>query len=282
VHDGDPHPDLHGLSVHRRQLRRGGALTAGLAAVLTAVVGCGGGPVVQGPPGPASIGGETPLPAVATAAAPASAPGSGEASPVARVTFPRRAATDAALVVRRWPSAAAAVAVRLPARTSLGSPRVLLALEARRGWLRVVLPTRPNGSTGWVPAAAVRLLPVSMTVDVDLAARRLRLRDGGTIVADTPVGIGSRAYPTPRGRFYVTDRVRPADPRGPYGTFALGLSAYSPTLTEFGGGDGQVAIHGTNDPASIGAAVSHGCVRVPDDVAALLARVPLGTPVTVR
>ena len=159
---------------------------------------------------------------------------------------------------------------------------MVLALEARRGWLRVALPTRPNGSTGWVPASAVRLLPVSITVDVDLTARRLRVRDAGKVVADSPVGIGSRAFPTPRGRFYVTDRVRPADPGGPYGTFALGLSAHSPTLTEFGGGDGQVAIHGTNDPASIGRAVSHGCVRVPDDVAALLARVPLGTPVTVR
>jgi lipoprotein-anchoring transpeptidase ErfK/SrfK len=123
---------------------------------------------------------------------------------------------------------------------------------------------------------------VALTVDVDVSARRLRLLEGRKVVADTVVAVGSRAHPTPRGRFYVTDRVRPDDPRGPYGSFALGLSAHSPTLTEFAGGDGQVAVHGTNDPGSIGQAVSHGCVRVPDRVLALLARVPLGTPVTVR
>jgi lipoprotein-anchoring transpeptidase ErfK/SrfK len=189
---------------------------------------------------------------------------------------------DAALVVHRSPSASAPVAARLPARTELGSPRVVLALESRDGWVRVALPTRPNGSTGWVRAEDVRLQPVALSVEVDLAARRLRLLDGRTVVADTPVAVGSRAHPTPRGRFYVTDRVRPDDPRGPYGAFALGLSAHSPTLTEFAGGKGQVAVHGTNDPGSIGRAVSHGCVRVPDAVAATLARVPLGTPVIVR
>jgi lipoprotein-anchoring transpeptidase ErfK/SrfK len=72
------------------------------------------------------------------------------------------------------------------------------------------------------------------------------------------------------------------DRSGPYGTFALGLSAHSDRLSEFAGSDAQVGIHGTNDPSSIGRAVSHGCVRVPDDVADVLAQVPLGTPVLVH
>ena len=53
-------------------------------------------------------------------------------------------------------------------------------------------------------------------------------------------------------------------------------------LTEFAGGDGQVGIHGTDDPGSIGNPVSNGCVRVPNDVAVQLAELlPLGTPVVV-
>jgi lipoprotein-anchoring transpeptidase ErfK/SrfK len=79
----------------------------------------------------------------------------------------------------------------------------------------------------------------------------------------------------------VTDRVRTTDPNGAYGSFALGLSAHSDTLSEFGSGDGQIGIHGTNEPASLGKAVSHGCVRVPDSMAARLPEVPLGTPVVI-
>jgi lipoprotein-anchoring transpeptidase ErfK/SrfK len=79
----------------------------------------------------------------------------------------------------------------------------------------------------------------------------------------------------------VTDRVRPGNPKGAYGAFALGISAHSDTLTEFDGGDGQVAIHGTNQPASIGRAASHGCVRVPPHVVKQLELVPLGTPVII-
>ena len=53
-------------------------------------------------------------------------------------------------------------------------------------------------------------------------------------------------------------------------------------LTEFAGGDGQIGIHGTNDPASIGHDVSHGCIRVPNQVMEELNRIlPLGTPVVV-
>jgi lipoprotein-anchoring transpeptidase ErfK/SrfK len=156
-----------------------------------------------------------------------------------------------------------------------------MALRVVHGWVQVALPVRPNGRTAWVAARDLRLEPVPLRVTVDLGQRRLRLLRGTAVVADTRVAVGSARYPTPTGRFYVTDRVRPPTPGGPYGAFALGLSAHSPTLTDFAGGDGQVAVHGTNDPGSIGRAVSHGCVRVPDDVARLLARVPLGTPVTI-
>ncbi len=190
-------------------------------------------------------------------------------------------ATDP-LVVRREPDTNAEVLTELAPTTALGSPRVLLAEESRDDWVRVSLPQRPNGQFGWVPATAVQLEPVEGEVIVELAARTLRITLDGELLTETTVAVGKPEHPTPTGQYYVTDRVEPPDPGGTYGAFALGLSAYSPTATEFAGGDGQVGIHGTNEPGSIGQAASHGCIRVPDEAAALLARVPLGTPVTIR
>lgn len=198
-----------------------------------------------------------------------------------RFTAQRAVSLHSTLVVRKEASSTAAALVHLPSVTPLGSPRVLLVQKAVPGWVQVLLPMRPNGSSGWVAAADVRLETIRDQVSVDLSARRLVIVLNGQTVTSTPVAVGSKKDPTPKGRFFVTDRVRPPDPNGTYGAFALGLSAHSPTLSEFGSGDGQVGIHGTNVPTSIGKAVSHGCIRVPADVAALLARVPLGTPVVV-
>ncbi|HEX6238636.1 MAG TPA: L,D-transpeptidase [Acidimicrobiales bacterium] len=170
----------------------------------------------------------------------------------------------------------------LPATTEFGSPRALQVLGTKSEWLQVALPVRPNGSTGWIPRSAVELRDLDEAIEIDLAARTLTLYDGGDEVLSTPVAIGTDTNPTPTGRFYVVDKLDTGDPGGPYGQFAYGLSAHSESLTEFAGGDGQVGIHGTNDPASIGQSVSHGCVRVPNDIASQLAEiVNLGTPVTI-
>ncbi len=109
-----------------------------------------------------------------------------------------------------------------------------------------------------------------------------KLSVGDAVVLETPVAVGAPDAPTPTGTFAVIDRLQSPDPASPYGPFALGLSAHSDTFSEFAGGDGQIGIHGTDDPSSIGQAVSHGCVRVPNDVVARLAELlPLGTPVIV-
>jgi len=80
----------------------------------------------------------------------------------------------------------------------------------------------------------------------------------------------------------VTDKLATGDDGGAYGPFALGLSGHSDTLSEFAGGKGQIGLHGTNDPGSLGGAVSHGCVRVPKEVIRALAdQLPLGTPVEI-
>jgi lipoprotein-anchoring transpeptidase ErfK/SrfK len=59
-------------------------------------------------------------------------------------------------------------------------------------------------------------------------------------------------------------------PQNPMGAAVLGLD------------HGNYAIHGTNDPASIGGFVSHGCIRMHNaDVLDLYRRVPLGSEVHV-
>ncbi len=166
--------------------------------------------------------------------------------------------------------------------TEYGTSRVLLAEATEGDWVRVRLPVRPNHTTAWVAADQVKLENVEPTVEVDLATRTLTVRSAGTIVAQATVAIGSEDNPTPRGTFYITDKLETPDPGGAYGPYAFGLSGFSETLSEFGGGNGQIGMHGTNDPASLGQAVSHGCIRLPNDVVTLLADVlPLGTPVHV-
>jgi lipoprotein-anchoring transpeptidase ErfK/SrfK len=163
--------------------------------------------------------------------------------------------------------------------------RVLAVVRARNcsaRWYRVQLPIKPNGATGYVRASAVATGPVRSRVVVDVSAKRLTLYRGGRAVLNAPVAVGSPATPTPLGRYYVNQRLIPPDPGGPFGPAAIGISAFSNVLTGWTQG-GPVAIHGTNEPWSIGHAVSNGCIRVHNDVLRRLFKVtPAGTPVVIR
>ena len=171
----------------------------------------------------------------------------------------------------------------LSTKTSYLLPRTLLAFDQQQDWLHVYLPTRPNNSTGWVKSSDVVVsAPLEWRVRVSLAEHHLWLLHNGGVEFDTGVAIGTSQYPTPTGLFFVTDPVDLHDrPNLGYGVFALGLSGHSDVLTEFGGGDGQIAIHGTNNPGDIGNDVSHGCVRVTNDAIERLSQLPLGTPVEI-
>lgn len=177
----------------------------------------------------------------------------------------------------------AEVIVSLSNRTEFGSARVLLVEEVAGDWLRVQVPIRPNGTSGWVRTGDVSLEAIDARVEVDLTTRMITTWLDGEVLVQSSIAIGSDEYPTPTGVFFITDKVDTADDGGAYGPFALGLSAHSETLTEFAGGNGQIGIHGTNAPESIGQAVSHGCVRLPNDLIEILAaELPLGTPVIVK
>jgi len=153
--------------------------------------------------------------------------------------------------------------------------------SCRATWYRVQLPIRPNGAAGWVRAADVVLHPVRTRIVVDLARRTLTLYRSGRVLIRTAVAVGAPATPTPTGHYYVNQRLVPAEPNGPYGPAALGVSAYSNVLTGWAQG-GPIGIHGTNEPWSIGRAVSNGCIRVPNaTLARVFALADAGTPVTI-
>jgi lipoprotein-anchoring transpeptidase ErfK/SrfK len=163
--------------------------------------------------------------------------------------------------------------------------RVLAAVRARDchpRWYRVQLPLRPNGVTGYLRARAVQVDRVRTRILVDISARRLTFFRNGKPVLRTTVAVGSSATPTPTGRYYVNQRLIPADATGPFGPGAIGISAFSDVLTGWAQG-GPIAIHGTNEPWSIGRPVSNGCIRVRNPVLKrLFAATTAGTPVLIR
>jgi lipoprotein-anchoring transpeptidase ErfK/SrfK len=165
-----------------------------------------------------------------------------------------------------------------------GAPLVFLLTgrEADAEWLSVYLPVRPNGSTGFVRADQVTVARDDYRIEVALGAHHLAVTKLGETVLESDIAVGTAETPTPGGVYYVKELLQPPDPNGSYGPYAYGLSGFSNQLDSFNGGDGVIGIHGTSDPSSIGRDVSHGCIRVPNDVVTQMAgMVPLGTPVEI-
>ncbi|TML65057.1 MAG: L,D-transpeptidase [Actinobacteria bacterium] len=164
-----------------------------------------------------------------------------------------------------------------------GAPLVFLVRETHGDWLQVLLPVRPNGSSGWVKAAEVRLTQHDYRILIELGAHRITVSEGATVIDQEPIGVGTRDTPTPGGLYYTKELLQPPDPSGPYGPYAYGLSGFSDVLPNFAGGEGVIGIHGTNDPSALGHDVSHGCIRMSNAGITKLAHVlPLGVPVEIR
>jgi lipoprotein-anchoring transpeptidase ErfK/SrfK len=164
-------------------------------------------------------------------------------------------------------------------------PQVVLALAQRSDpesgmptWYRISVPGRPNGRTGWIPAAAADIRPMRKLIHIDRSARRLEVWNETRLLLRTRVAVGRPGMETPLGLFYVTWRFVPTAPV--LGKFAFETSAYS-RLSDWPGG-GIVGIHGTFEPSLLGQAVSHGCVRVAnDDILRMRALVTVGTPIQI-
>jgi lipoprotein-anchoring transpeptidase ErfK/SrfK len=254
--------------------RRRLVLPAALLAAAVALAGCGRSePAAPAPP-----------PSTAKPVAPASL----KPGPVRLGNGRAYVAVASSDVTARSRPAGGRVVGLFPAKLPWGSPVSFLVREAHRNaagetWLKVLLPRRPNGSSGWIRGDQVRLHPVAHQVEVDLSARSARLLHDGKVKRTWPVGIGRQATPTPTGLFFVTVKLRPPQISSVYGAWALGLSGYSEVLQQFGTGDGQLALHGTSDPSDLGREVSNGCVRLDNQAITSLAEtLPLGTPVRIR
>lgn len=149
-------------------------------------------------------------------------------------------------------------------------------------WLRVMLPGRPNGLKGWIRQRATVSTRTRWQITVRTSSRRILVYRRGVLVREFAAIVGKPSTPTPRGRFFVEESVRML--AGSAGApFALALSARSNVLQEFGGGPGQIAIHGVgNLGGTPGTAVSHGCVRLANrHIRWLAARTAPGVPVTI-
>jgi lipoprotein-anchoring transpeptidase ErfK/SrfK len=164
-----------------------------------------------------------------------------------------------------------------------GSPQVFTVTSMRRPWLKVNLPTRPNGSKGWVRDDQVRLSQHRFRIVVELNAHRITVYQGAVVRDQEPIAVGRSSTPTPGGVYYTKELFHPPNPAGAYGPYAYGLSGFSNVLHRFGGGDGVIGIHGTNQPQLLGTDVSHGCIRMSNaGITKLAALLPLGVPVEIR
>ena len=187
-------------------------------------------------------------------------------------------------VVRLRLRPAGAVVATLDARTEFGSPQTF-AIVARKGrWVGVTTSELPNGRVGWLrDNRSIRVTPTSVKLVLDLSRRRLLLFDGRRALRRMTVGIGGASSPTPRGRFAVTDKLLGSRYGADYGCCILALSAHQPRLPAGWRGGDRIAIHGTTDAGSIGAATSAGCPHARNsDLRVLFRAVPLGAPVIIR
>ena len=161
-------------------------------------------------------------------------------------------------------------------------PQVFLVVGQEGAWVEVLLPVRPNGTTGWVRTRDVRLTDNNFRITVELGAHRITVYDGDTIMLQEPVAAGKPATPTPVGTYYLRVLLKAPDPNTVYGPYAYGLSGHSDVVTSFNGGDGELGIHGNNDASVLGTDASAGCIRMSNDGITRLAGIlPLGTPVEI-
>jgi lipoprotein-anchoring transpeptidase ErfK/SrfK len=263
----------------RRRALAGLALAAALALVAVAAGAIAPGPVAPAPERAAIVALPAPV-------APAFTPGRPR-----RLGSIRHLAHWAPVLrevtVRAAPDPAAAAVARVSSQTPEGTRNVVGVIkraEDRHGgrWVQVRLAVLPNGMTGWVPRTALGGYgTVATRLEVDLDLLRATLYRAGRAVLRAPVAVGAPGWETPRGEFYVRNKLtRYSSPE--YGPVAFGTSARSPNATDWPAG-GFVGIHGTDRPGLVPGRVSHGCIRMRNaDILALARRMPVGTPVTVR
>ena len=121
--------------------------------------------------------------------------------------------------------------------------------------------------------------PPDLRLEVNIAQRQLHVYKAEQLVASHPVAVGSKEWPTPTGEWSISQVIfnprwvppkeeswaadeeekEPGAPDNPLGVVQL---VYNPPNT----------VHGTIEPSSLGKAVSHGSIRVSNEVGVELAK----------
>lgn len=121
----------------------------------------------------------------------------------------------------------------------------------------IVIPGYPDPNT------------IPYQIEVSLSNRTLRLVRNGALQKQYPIAVGRMLHATPMGNYIIINKA--PNPGGPYGTMWMSLSKQ------------HYGIHGTNDPSSIGKAVSRGCIRMYNqNVEELASIIPIGTRVFIN
>jgi hypothetical protein len=245
-----------------------------VAALLAMIGGCATAPTAlphRSAPAPASTPTPTPTPT------PSATPAGWHLSPGESLIA---VAKSSAIDVRS--RSTDAVRWRLSNPNASGAPLVFLVISQRGDGWNVRVPARPNGGIGWVRDSDVELQTDPYALRASLRHHTLVVYKDGRRIQVFAIGVGRPSAPTPTGSFFLTELLQAANPNGPYGPYAYGTSAFSDVFSEFEGGPGQIGVHGTSDPSSIGRNVSHGCLRLgARDIRALAQTVPAGTPLTI-
>jgi len=148
-------------------------------------------------------------------------------------------------------------------------------------WTEVRLPMRLQ-RTGWVRRARLdKYRVVHSRIEIDRAQRTVKLFKREQQVWSAQVAVGSSGHETPAGSFYVRNRLASTDADGRFGPYAIGLSAYASTPTDWPN-HRTVGIHGTDRPKTIPGATSDPCINVTNEkIRELFRLAPPGTPVKI-
>src|SRR6476659_5838580 len=174
------------------------------------------------------------------------------------------------------------VVTTLGARTPYGSPQTAAVVARRGGWLEVESPELGNGRVGWIRASQVSMSATRFALRADIGKRTLQVRFGGHVVRAFPIAVGRAATPTPRGRFFVTDKLPGPRYGAVFGCCILAISAIQPKSVTGWRTDGRVAIHGLISDRQLGTGASYGCMLAREtDLRWMMRRLPLGTPIII-
>jgi len=171
-------------------------------------------------------------------------------------------------------------------------PQVFLVQQQRAdGWLQVLLPVRPNGSTGWVRTPDVTLTANPFRIDVQLGAHTITVNKGREILYTGPIAVGAtdpplpdvgKPTPTPTGEYYPPGA--PAGTRSEHGLRPVRVRAVEPFRDARLVRGQRCRGRHPRQQRRVGARPERDprCIRMDNDAITMLAkRLPLGTPVTV-